>query len=236
LTDDRYQRSQFHAEQILKEYPPQDFVIIGLGRTTGLVSERLRQLSKSDEYVVEIPVENLSSIILMSHEEQDRFFKKILPSPKKLHGRRLVLHRVLWHGMTLRLIGRHLLRYLMEYNYVMPLHGYFITDREAGQFLFIQNRVEDSFIEKIKARFVVDLGFQRNYREELDSDSYVKGLTRIGKYIQADPYEIIRPDFEFKLNPSYSILVALIQADLKVKGTLKIRCTDLFTQFKEKIF
>lgn len=47
LKDPRVQQAKFHAEAILSEFPPDQFVILGLGRTTGLVLEWLRQRSQN---------------------------------------------------------------------------------------------------------------------------------------------------------------------------------------------
>jgi len=194
MSDPRLALSKVHAEAILKTYPPDQFVIFSLGRTTGLISERLRQLSKNEKYVFEAPVENLATALDLQPSERDRFFKVILPSPEELHGRHIVLHRVLWHSMSLNYILDPLIEYLKSNKYPFPLHAYLITNRPAKRLLLFEDAHEKEFLDDMKIQVVVDHEFQSQYQKEIDMENPRKGLTELSKYIPADPEEIIHPD------------------------------------------
>lgn len=213
--DVRFERSYTYATTLLKKYPPDQFVIIGLGRTTGLISERLRQLSQRGDYVVESPVEGIAEILHFSPEQKTIFFKKILPSPEFLKGRRLVLHRVLWRSISMSLIARHLIEFLQTQGYPMPLYAYFISDEDEKTLPLFHHPETQDLLNNAVVEVVVDHDYQKRFRNELDWDTYVRGMTRIGKFLPATPDEMIKKDFSFGNNPIYQSLVQAVELDLK---------------------
>lgn len=214
--DVRFDRSYFYARNLLEKYPPDHFVIFGLGRTTGLLSERLRQISQRDDYVVEVPVENIVKIFSYSDQEKTMFFRKIIPSREFLKGRHLVLHRVLWHSVSMSLIGRDLIEFLKKQGYPMPLYSYFITDRDQSKLPLFQVGEFNLFLKNAVVEVVVDSDYQRRFINELDWDTYMmKGPIGKGKFLPVKASEILKKDFSFKLNPSYQRLVREVEEDLK---------------------
>lgn len=231
IVDNRFEQSQIYAQNILKKYPPSEFVIWGLGRTTGLVAERLRQLSEKEDYVFEVPVESIAEIIKLGPFHQNLFFERILPSPEVLQGRHLVLFRVLWHSISMSLISQPLIDYLKFKKYPLPLHAYFISDKKAEELPLFKNPENKSYLKDMFIHLVVDPDFQRKYREELNFDTYIKGMTRLGKYLPAHPSEIISSQFIFQPNPLYQKLEFIIQKDLESREQDQNSCFRVFSDF-----
>lgn len=236
MIDTRFEQSQIHAQNILKKYPPSQFVIWGLGRTTGLVAERLRQLSGKEDYVIEVPVENIAEIIKMSSDQQNLFFERVLPPSDALQGRHLVLFRVLWHSLSMTLISESLINHLVSKQYPLPLYTYLISDQKANKLPLFQYPERKPYLKNMAAYVVVDSSFQSKYRDELNVDTYIKGMTRLGKYLHVNPRDIISPEFSFHLNPFYEQLALLIQTDLENRKQGINTCVRIFSEFRDRVF
>lgn len=228
LNYERFYRSKVHAENILTHFPSDRFVILSLGRTTGLVSEWLRQLSGQEDYVIESPVKNLRGILELTPEEKAVFFQKILPSREVLTGRHLVLFRVLWRSLTLNSIGDYLVDYLKTKNYPIPLYSYLIVGYGAQSLPILHSQGSKKFHQNILVKLIEDPQYQMEYADELDDPGKPKGLIQLGMYESADPMEIIHNEFKFRKNSTHDELKNMIQKELKKIKTTNKRCMNLF--------
>lgn len=229
LSDPRLSQSQVYAEAMLKRYPPNQFVILGLGRTTGLISERLRQLSKEEDYVFEAPVENLFSILDLDPKGREKFFKKILPSPEVVRGRHLVLHRVIWYGLTMNYTLNEFIDYLKDKKYSMPLHAYLIAAHPIEELALYEDEHLKPFLSNIEIQSVVDPEFQKRYLKEIDIERIERGLSDLGKWVAAEPLEIIENGFQFKPNVKYQKLLNLIEQHKKRVQDKTKKCVQNFS-------
>lgn len=167
-----HRRGKKFALEIKKHYPKDKYHVIGLGRSVGLTMAYLRALGYKDFDLSEIPVENLVDFTKLSDEQKDLFFKKIIPSKKRLKKRKLVIHRVLWGSMTMKIILSDLVDYLERNNYPLPLENYFIVDKPVSKLpLGDYLKKNKELKKKIKIRQLKDSFFQQTVIEEIDKES-----------------------------------------------------------------
>lgn len=196
--DPRIEESQRLARELIKEYPPDKFVVVGLGRTTGVTGEWMRQLSGRDNYFVDAPIEHLKNVLNTPHE--NKLWKSILPSPEALNGRRIVIHRVLWNGSTMGALIESLNQHLKQRNSkektVLHLaaaedgfgHGNF--ERRWKQVPDVDERLE------YKLRWISDSTHDQ-FEGDLRDESYPRksrrslSFTELGKFAPAEPEEFI---------------------------------------------
>lgn len=213
-SDERFLRSRDFAQGILKDFDPDHYVFLGLGRTTGVVSEWLRQLSQRNDYVFEEPIEEFKQLLKLTPEKRHVVLKKIIPPLSVLKGRHLLIHRVLWQGHTMKAVLPQILEFMKTEGYPFPLQVHFVTGNKPGSLLMTKMLEKSSFSQWIKLNFVHDRKFQDPFTDELYSDSNIKGMTLIGKYKAPTVLEMLSPDYQPKENPYYRRLSETIRTEI----------------------
>lgn len=205
--DKRFMRSGEIAQEILNEFDPQHFVILGLGRTTGVTSEWLRQLSRKDDYVFEAPVQELKQIMKLSKEMRHEVLKKLFPPITLLKGRHVVIHRVLWQGHTMKAILDEILQFMESEGYPLPLQLHLISGVRPESLLLTKALSKRHDQQRLQWKFIHDREFQDPFTDELYSNSDEKGLTEVGKYKAMTVSEVLSRDYKPMKN-SYSDLLS----------------------------
>ncbi len=119
--DNRFNVTRNMAGELIEHYPPENHVVIGLGRTTGMTGMWADELAGADDYFRFTPVQNLSEIREMTPQQQEAFWSRIFPSREELGDRRLVVHRVIWTGNTMHEASESMYRFLRTRGYPLPI-------------------------------------------------------------------------------------------------------------------
>lgn len=215
--DKRFATTKKVAQDLINHYPPEEHVVIGLGRTTGMTGLWAEELSGSKKYFHYVPIENLSEITKLTPEQQSRFWSKVFPSQKSLEGRRVVVHRLLWTGITATKTRESMLKYLAEHGYPLPLDFDFISIDPADFGTTSKGRIRPRLHE-------ISPGQYHDFLEDIDREkTHFRGkrFTDVGAVKAATPQQILQGQ-GFKENP----VSQFIRPQIKT-----ISCEDALSYF-----
>ncbi len=199
------------ADSTFKNYPPDKFFVVGLGRSNVAIDAALnKKLTKKDfaKYYSYIPIEGLSALRSLSKEEIHQFLKTILPSKEKLNGRKIVIQRVLWEGLTMAKTLNYFKDFLIEQDYPHTIHAHFITGILGAQSLEKELLFNSKLREKLKIRLLEDDNYRETIVGEIDNIQYRIQLTDILKTARLKPKKVkeFLKDSVFEDNQRYSDL------------------------------
>lgn len=130
--DHRFEETRMQARTLLRDYPPNQTIVVGLGRTTGVTGAWANELAGTSSYFRYSPAEKLKDILKLSPEDQDKVWSKILPSKSELGNKKLVIHRHLWSGQTARQTVNSLIKHLERNGYPMPFTYDVVGDKPSA--------------------------------------------------------------------------------------------------------
>ncbi len=149
---------------------------------------------------------------------------KILPPMDQLAGRKLVIFRYLWGGQVMLHLVPEIVSYLRQSGYQKTIHGYFISAYERPLvFSFASNPL-------LKSDFKIDYfrhdeEFVRPFIFELSASNNRNSLpehhTGRGRYVAAQPIEIIADGFSWQQNPN-----VVTQEQLNVAMPQRMLCVE----------
>ncbi|MCO4755372.1 MAG: hypothetical protein KC478_12895 [Bacteriovoracaceae bacterium] len=217
------------AKEMLETFPPDDHVIIGWGINTTGTMNAFRKLGVPEAYLWEVPITKLNKIIPnsinpypvrgssasgeeMSREEavailkkrRERLFKKVLPSPEELNGKKLVFHRSLWSGQTFAEFSSSMIDYMKKNNYPLPLKiKVIVSDSGHADYVFKKAFGVDTYINPNRT------GDRAELLEKIsEGDDFTFDTLEDGNYKQLIIEEVNDvnysvPEEELRNNPRY---------------------------------
>lgn len=111
-----------HARLILERFPPDQYFVVGLGLSTVLQNEMIRQIMESEgyphsrNYLKEVPIQ-LNHGRFVDDDHARRTFDQIFPSIEELGGRTLVFARNLMEGGQASTNMSRLIQHAQERGY-----------------------------------------------------------------------------------------------------------------------
>ncbi len=215
------------ALALFERYPPDQFVILGLGRTVGVTLRCLQAMhgAGSKDHVWEVNIKNLRNYRNLQADHLKRLFKRIAPPLSMLGDRKIVVFRYLLEGHTIYPFIFDFLGYLKSQGYNKRLHAYYVSS------VGIKSRYRPSaYPHADTADYQID--FERvepqlssRFRFELFSSSEADFFVSRGTYLPSTISQMVDENFSRQQNPAAisidSRLVAKMRSGLGLGDCLQ---------------